>query len=42
MVHETVDQMRATADARGVELVVDVPGDLPPVELAPDQIARCS
>jgi signal transduction histidine kinase len=40
MVHETADQMRAAADARGVELVVDVPGDLPPVELAPDQIAR--
>ena len=40
VVRETTDQMRARADARGFALVVDLPDDLPTVELAPERIAR--
>jgi signal transduction histidine kinase len=37
---ETADQMRPGAHAAGIELVADIPQDLPSLELAPDRIAR--
>ena len=40
LVRETAEQTRAAAEARGIDLLTEVADPLPPVEVAPERIAR--